>query len=99
MIIVRLIMMMIMVIVLVSSRTGNSSDDNGDDHNDRGGDSADPGKFPMDLEIPPLSIKIMLESNPLKSTMLVGRLGVSYIMNTCFGKGANGVGADRYDIV
>ena len=31
----------------------------------------------MDMRIPPLRIKIMLESNPLKSTMLVGRLGVS----------------------
>ena len=30
----------------------------------------------MGLEIPPLEIKIMLESNPLKPTMLVGRLGV-----------------------
>ena len=30
----------------------------------------------MGLGIPPLQIKIMLESNPLKSTMLVGRLGV-----------------------
>ena len=30
----------------------------------------------MGLGIPPLRIQIMLESNPLKSTMLVGRLGV-----------------------
>ena len=30
----------------------------------------------MDLGIPPLEIKIMLESSPLKPTMLVGRLGV-----------------------
>ena len=30
----------------------------------------------MDMRIPPLDFKIMLESNPLKSTMLVGRLGV-----------------------
>ena len=30
----------------------------------------------MDIRIPPLKIKKMLESNPLKSTMLVGRLGV-----------------------
>ena len=29
------------------------------------------------MGIPPLIIKIMLESNPLKSTMLVGRLGVT----------------------
>ena len=34
------------------------------------------GNFPMNLGIPPLQIKIVLESNPLKSTMLVGRLGV-----------------------
>ena len=30
----------------------------------------------MGLGIPPLEIKIVLESNPLKSTMLVGGLGV-----------------------
>ena len=30
----------------------------------------------MGLGIPPLETKLMLESNPLKSTMLVGRLGV-----------------------
>ena len=34
------------------------------------------GKSPMGLRIPPLRIKIMLESKPLKSTMLVGGLGV-----------------------
>ena len=34
-------------------------------------------KFPMDMRIPPLIIKIMLVSNPLKSTMLVGGLGVA----------------------
>ena len=33
-------------------------------------------KFPMGLGIPPLKIKITLESNPLKSIMLVGRLAV-----------------------
>ena len=32
----------------------------------------------MGLEIPPLKFKIMLESNPLKSTMLVGRLGLFF---------------------
>ena len=31
----------------------------------------------MDMRIPPLKNNIMLESNPLKSTMLVGRLGVT----------------------
>ena len=40
------------------------------------------GKFPMGLGIPPLRIKIMLESNPLKSTMLVGRLGVNNKRNS-----------------
>ena len=35
------------------------------------------GKSPMDMRIPPLKFKIMLESNPLKSTMLVGGLGVN----------------------
>ena len=30
----------------------------------------------MDMIIPPLRLKIMLESNPLKSTMLVRRLAV-----------------------
>ena len=34
------------------------------------------GKSPMDMRVPPLIIKIMLESNPLKSIILVGRLGV-----------------------
>ena len=29
-------------------------------------------KFPMDMKISPLTINIMLESNPLKPTMLVG---------------------------
>ena len=33
-------------------------------------------KSPMGLGIPPLKSNIILESNPLKSTMLVGRLGV-----------------------
>ena len=34
------------------------------------------GKSPMGLGIPTLKFNIMLESNPLKSAMLVGRLGV-----------------------
>ena len=39
----------------------------------------------MGLGIPPLRIKIMLESNLLKSTMLVGRLGVPVsVTNTHF---------------
>ena len=37
-------------------------------------DSNLPGKFPMGLEIPPPQIKILPESNPLKSRILVGRL-------------------------
>ena len=36
------------------------------------------GKFPMGLGVQPLSIKIVLESNPQKSSMLVGGLGVYY---------------------
>ena len=36
----------------------------------------------MGLGIPPLNIKIMLESNPLKSTMLVGRLAVLSVLLT-----------------
>ena len=32
----------------------------------------------MDMTIPTLQMKIVLESNPLKSTMLVGGLGVRY---------------------
>ena len=35
------------------------------------------GKFPQDLRIPPLKFKIVLESSPLKSRILVGRLGVT----------------------
>ena len=34
------------------------------------------GKFPMDVRIPPLGIKILLESNPLKSRILVRRLAI-----------------------
>ena len=34
------------------------------------------GKSPMDMRTPPLKINMVLESNPRKSTMLVGRLGV-----------------------
>ena len=39
-------------------------------------DSTFPGKSPADMSIPPLRIKIMLESNPLKSRILVRRLAV-----------------------
>ena len=34
------------------------------------------GKFPMDMRVPPLEIKILLESNLLKSRSLVRRLAV-----------------------
>ena len=34
------------------------------------------GKFPMDMRIPPLSTKFLLESNPLKSRICVRRLAV-----------------------
>ena len=34
------------------------------------------GRFPMDMRIPPHRIKILLESNPLKSRILVRRLAV-----------------------
>ena len=34
------------------------------------------GRFPMDMRIPPLKIKILLESEPLKSRILVERLAV-----------------------
>ena len=41
------------------------------------------------MRVPPLKIKIMLESNALKSTMLVGRLGVqgrvSLVPSRCLG--------------
>ena len=33
-------------------------------------------KFPMGLRIPPLRIKILLESKPLKSSILVRRLAI-----------------------
>ena len=49
------------------------------------------GNFPMDLGIPPLIIKIMLESNPLKSIMLVWRLAVKWHTATSIQK----VGADQ----
>ena len=42
------------------------------------------GKFPMDMRIPPLKIKILLESNLLKSRILVRRLAVlSLVVDTC----------------
>ena len=47
----------------------------------RFGDSKLPGKFPMNLGIPPLNIQIRLESDPLKSIILVRRLAVRSIHN------------------
>ena len=41
-----------------------------------------PYKFQRTWEFPPLRIKIMLESNPVKSIMLVWRLGVPPLRNT-----------------
>ena len=38
------------------------------------------GKSPINMRIPPLEIKIMLESNPLKSTMLVGTMLVGTML-------------------
>ena len=38
----------------------------------------------MGLGIPPLSIKIMFESNPLKPTIVVGRLGVLINCSDCW---------------
>ena len=35
------------------------------------------GKLPMDMRIPPLKLKILLVSNPLKSRILVQRLAVT----------------------
>ena len=35
-----------------------------------------PGNSPMDMRIPPLKLKILLESNPLKSRILVRRFAV-----------------------
>ena len=39
-------------------------------------DSDFPGKFPMAMITPPLKVKILPESNPPKSKVLVGRLAV-----------------------
>ena len=45
------------------------------------------GQFPMGLGIPPLEIKIMLESNPLKSRILVRRMAVlQFTGHTLYGR-------------
>ena len=36
------------------------------------------GKFPLDMRIPPLEAKALLESDPLKSRLLVQRLAAEY---------------------
>ena len=48
----------------------------------------------MDVGIPPLGIKIMFESNPLKSIMLVQRLAVAHEAH-CAARPAAGVTAGR----
>ena len=47
-------------------------------------------KSPMDMSIPPLRIKIMLESNPLKSIMLVRKLATLFIHMCGWGAGSHG---------
>ena len=44
-------------------------------------DSTFPDKTPMDMRIPPLEIKIMLEPSPLRSRILVRRLAVPVSVN------------------
>ena len=44
------------------------------------------GKFPMDMRIPPLTLKILPESNPLKSRILVRRLAM---ISSFLGSGAS----------
>ena len=39
--------------------------------------------FPMDMNIPPLKLKILLESNPLKSIILVRTLAVCQRGHVC----------------
>ena len=38
------------------------------------------GRSPMGLGIPPFKLNVMLESSPLKPTMLVGGLGIMIII-------------------
>ena len=40
------------------------------------------GKSPMDMRIPPLRIKSLLESIPSKPKLLIGRLGVMQTQHT-----------------
>ena len=42
-----------------------------------GPESIHSGDFPMDMRIPPIEINIPLESNPLKSRIVVRRLAVT----------------------
>ena len=44
------------------------------------------GRFPIDMKFPPLTIKILLESDPLKSRILVRRLAVTNVASTRRGK-------------
>ena len=49
----------------------------------------------MGLGISPLKCKIVLESNPLKSTMLVGRFGLTQLL----GGGGDGKAATSHGLV
>ena len=49
----------------------------------------------MGLGSPPLQVNIMLESNPLKSIMLVGRLGVTCAAEGCTKIAMSGKGEAR----
>ena len=48
------------------------------------------GRFPMGLGIPPLKIKILPESNPLKSRVRVWRLAVGWWSGSGIGMGCAG---------
>ena len=51
------------------------------------------GKFPMDMRIPTLNIKIVLGSNPLKSIILVR--GLAVLAGGCCGFDGEGGGGDE----
>ena len=57
------------------------------------------GKFPVDMRIPRLNIKILLESNPLKSRILVRRSAVSSMWYYRVGCGRVGCGTAWYSMV
>ena len=87
--IIRLSLLIINIIILTTSHTTNSrthTDPNPNPNTDTPGSTTNIVHFrgfdsstmlsPMGLGIPPLKIEIVLESDPPKSTMLVGGLGV-----------------------